>query len=157
MEESDLTGLYTYFIEELNKRNIAFLEVNEGYTITDTEEAAPSNELLKNQLFDGNVGKFFKKLFKGVYIANHGYTFETANKAIEDGRADLVSFGSLFIANSDLVKKFKTGEKINELSNVDDKSKIESYLYRSGPKGYTDTSVFKAQDSSMQEKEGIES
>jgi hypothetical protein len=48
MEESDLTGLYTYFIEELNKRNIAFLEVNEGYTITDTEEAAPSNELLKN-------------------------------------------------------------------------------------------------------------
>lgn len=90
------------------------------------------------------MGEFFKKLFKGVYIANHGYTFESANQAIEEERADLVSFGSLFVSNSDLVEKFKKGEKLNEISNVEDKAMIENYLYRSGPKGYTDTSVFRA-------------
>lgn len=47
MQESDITGLYTYFFGELNKRNIAFLEVNEGYTIADNEEAAPSEQLPK--------------------------------------------------------------------------------------------------------------
>ena len=75
-------------------------------------------------------------------MANYGYTFESGNQAIEAGQADFVSFGSLFVANADLVKKFETGERLNEFKYVKDKSKMSAYLYQNGAVGYTDTSVY---------------
>ena len=46
------------------------------------------------------------------------------------GEADLVSFGELFISNPDLVKRFRTGAKLNKA----DRAKY----YVGGPSGYTD-------------------
>ena len=47
--------------------------------------------------------KEIKRLFGGVVIANNGFDKERANKAMADGRADLVAFGKPFIGNPDLV------------------------------------------------------
>jgi 2,4-dienoyl-CoA reductase-like NADH-dependent reductase (Old Yellow Enzyme family) len=65
-----------------------------------------------------------------VYIANEKYTLAQANRVIQDGEADAVAFGQLFIANPDLSARFKS----NALLNVPD----PSTFFTSGPNGYTD-------------------
>ena len=71
-----------------------------------------------------------KKQFKGSYIANNGYTYELAQSQIECGAADLIAFGKAFIANPDLVERFKTGAPLN-IPN-------QNTFYGGGAEGYTD-------------------
>ena len=44
--------------------------------------------------------------FKGLWIANGGFDQEKGNKVIEQGIADMVSYGNLAVANDDLPLKF---------------------------------------------------
>jgi N-ethylmaleimide reductase len=44
---------------------------------------------------------------------NNGYDQTLAEEAVESGRADLVAFGKLFIANPDLVRRFEEGLPLN--------------------------------------------
>jgi len=78
----------------------------------------------------GRIGPELKRQFGGVYIANEGYTQETANQAIAAGEADAVAFGKLFIANPDLPRRFELGAALN--------TPDASTFYGSGPRGYTD-------------------
>jgi N-ethylmaleimide reductase len=54
-----------------------------------------------------------RRRFGGTYIANCGYDAARAEAAIAAGDADLVSFGSLFLANPDLVERFRRGAVLN--------------------------------------------
>jgi 2,4-dienoyl-CoA reductase-like NADH-dependent reductase (Old Yellow Enzyme family) len=76
------------------------------------------------------LGPQLKKQFGGVYIANEKYTLAQANQVIEDGEADAVAFGRLFIANPDLPVRFAR----DALLNVPD----PSTFLTPGPHGYTD-------------------
>jgi 2,4-dienoyl-CoA reductase-like NADH-dependent reductase (Old Yellow Enzyme family) len=76
------------------------------------------------------LGPQLKKQFGGVYIANEKYTLAKANKVIEDGEADAVAFGQLFIANPDLPARFAS----DALLNVPD----GSTFFTPGSHGYTD-------------------
>jgi N-ethylmaleimide reductase len=49
----------------------------------------------------------------GVIIANCGYDRASAEKEVESGDADMVSFGRLFISNPDLVERFQKGAPLN--------------------------------------------
>jgi 2,4-dienoyl-CoA reductase-like NADH-dependent reductase (Old Yellow Enzyme family) len=71
-----------------------------------------------------------KDAFGGAYIANEGFTEETAREAISSGKADAVAFGKAAIANPDLVERFHSGKALNE-------PQPETF-YGSGPEGYTD-------------------
>jgi N-ethylmaleimide reductase len=51
--------------------------------------------------------------FKGIYMANCRYDLARAQQAVADGAADLVSFGTLYIANPDLVERFRQGAALN--------------------------------------------
>jgi N-ethylmaleimide reductase len=51
--------------------------------------------------------------FKGIYMANCRYDLARAQQAIADGAADMVSFGALYIANPDLVERFRQGAALN--------------------------------------------
>jgi N-ethylmaleimide reductase len=82
--------------EWLGSRRLAFLHVDET---TDCS-------------FDWSA---FRKRYPGVYIANAGYDFARADAAITRGHADLVSFGRLFLANPDLVRRFRVGAGPNRL------------------------------------------
>lgn len=82
----------------------------------------------------------------GAWIANFGFDFESGNEAIEKGTADLVSFGSLYVANDNLVEKFEKGITPNKMSNVEDPKLIQEYIYGEGPLGYTDLSVWEAKE-----------
>ncbi len=75
--------------------------------------------------------------FHGAWIANNGYTKESAVEAIASGYADLVAFGKLFLANPDLVERFREGAALNELD--------ADHMYGGGAEGYTDYPFLSAQ------------
>jgi len=54
--------------------------------------------------------------FDGALMVNNGYDRQMAVDAVASGRADLVSFGRLFIANPDLVERLKENAPLNKLN-----------------------------------------
>jgi len=71
-----------------------------------------------------------KRRFGGIYMANAGYDFERASRALGAGTADLVAFGRLFLANPDLPARFAQRAPLNE-PNPDT-------FYGGDERGYTD-------------------
>jgi N-ethylmaleimide reductase len=47
--------------------------------------------------------------WSGAVIENGGLTFDKARAVVADGKAEAVSFGYLYIANPDLVDRFRMG------------------------------------------------
>lgn len=111
MGDSDLAGTFRYVARELGKRGIAFLCVRE-------HEAADS------------LGPVLKAEFGGVYIANEGYTRESAEAALTAGTADAVAFGVPYIATPDLARRIEINAPLNKPN--------PSTFYASGAEGYTD-------------------
>ena len=79
--------------------------------------------------FPFNYGKL-RSLFRGTYIANNGYSLERASAALAEVRADMFAFGRLYIANPDLVERFRSGAPLN--------APDPATLYDGGARGYTD-------------------
>ncbi|CAK4664640.1 unnamed protein product, partial [Aphanomyces euteiches] len=69
------------------------------------------SDLLKAQ--EGDIEPIFRKHFHNTFISNAGYTKDEANAAIESGLVDAVAFGVPFIANPDLVERFKLNAGLN--------------------------------------------
>lgn len=111
MGDSDPLATFSYVARELGRRKLAFLCAREG-------------------LGEGRIGPQLKKAFGGVYVANEGFTRETANQVLAAGEADAVAFGVPFIANPDLPERFRRGAPLNDAD--------PSTFYAPGPRGYTD-------------------
>lgn len=111
MGDSDPLKTFTYVARELGKRKLAFLCVREA-------------------LGPDRIGPQLKAAFGGPYVANEGFTFETASQLLAAGEADAVAFGVPFIANPDLPERFRRRAPLNEPD--------PSTFYAPGPKGYTD-------------------
>jgi len=77
-----------------------------------------------------SIGPKLKEAFGGVYIANEGFTLETAQAALDAGWADAVAFGKLFIANPDLPRRFAEAAPLNPWD--------AATFYAGGEKGYID-------------------
>jgi N-ethylmaleimide reductase len=124
--DSDPAGTYGYVVERLNRLGLAYIHVIEGATQGPRE--VPGGFDLQN----------LRRSFKGVYMANNGYDLELALEARRRNRADLISFGRLYIANPDLVERLRTGAPLN----VPDRQTF----FGGGAAGYTDypTLPFKA-------------
>jgi 2,4-dienoyl-CoA reductase-like NADH-dependent reductase (Old Yellow Enzyme family) len=75
-----------------------------------------------------------RRRFGGVFMANSGFaevtTLDEARQLVAEGLADLVSVGRLFIANPDLVRRWRTGAEVNQPD--------PSTFYGGGAEGYTD-------------------
>jgi 2,4-dienoyl-CoA reductase-like NADH-dependent reductase (Old Yellow Enzyme family) len=111
MSDSTPAQTFGYVAEQVGKRGIAFIAAR--------EHVGPDS-----------IGPSLKKAFGGAYIANEGFTKESAEAILASGNADAVAFGKLFIANPDLPKRFATGAKLNEWD--------ASTFYGGNAKGYTD-------------------
>ncbi len=111
MGDSDPAALFGHVARELGKRKIAFLCARESHD--------------KHAL-----GPMLKQEFGGVYIANEGFTPESAREVISSGKADAVAFGKPAIANPDLVERLRINAPWNP-------PEPETF-YGDGPKGYTD-------------------
>lgn len=53
-----------------------------------------------------------RPLFRGIYIANTAFTPQRADRYIREGKADLISFGRLFIANPDLPDRIRSNARL---------------------------------------------
>lgn len=123
MKDSNPQALFNYVAEQLNQFGLAYLHAVEG-GIHGGGEADP---------FDFDA---FRKQFKGAYIANLSYDKARGNAAIASGHADAVAYGVPFIANPDLVERFKADAPLNEADS--------STFYGGSEKGYIDYPFLKA-------------
>lgn len=120
IEDSDPQALYNHIVTELDKLSPVYLHVIEGAT-GGPRDVAP---------FDFGA---LRKLFRGAYMANNGYDGVSAEQAVADGAADLVSFGHDYVANPDLVARLRAGVPFAQLNR--------DTLYGGGAAGYTDYPV----------------
>jgi len=72
----------------------------------------------------------FRKEFKGALILSGGYDAARAEADLTAGKADLIAVGRPFLANPDLVERWKKGAPVN--------APDPTTFYTPGPKGYTD-------------------
>jgi N-ethylmaleimide reductase len=110
---------FDYIVEQLNNYNLAYAHMSEPFTdVTNVPYAEP------------NIAKRYRPKYKGTLIINNNFNQEKGNKVIEEGLADLVAFGKLFISNPDLPKRFELNANLAKWD--------EATFYTPGEKGYTD-------------------
>jgi len=108
---------YTYLAEQLNARGLAYVHLVDHSPMG----APPVPDTIKAT---------FRKLFKRTLILSGGYDAERAESDLVAGKCDLIAVGRPFLANPDLVERWKTGAAVN--------APDMATFYTPGPKGYTD-------------------
>jgi N-ethylmaleimide reductase len=116
--DSDPQALFNSVVEDLRPLGLAYVHVIEG-------ETGGSRTSLP---FDYAR---LRDLYEGVWMVNNGYDRAMAMDAVTSGRADLVSFGRLYIANPDLVERLSRDAPLNKLMDA-------KTFYGGGAHGYTD-------------------
>lgn len=119
-KDSDPAAVFVPAAAALKPFGLAYLHLIEGEpgTVMAPWDGAP---LLAARI---------REAFGGPLMLNGGLTRETAEKAIAEGRADLVSVGVPVLANPDLVERWKTNAPLN--------APDKTTFYGGGAKGYTD-------------------
>lgn len=115
---------FDHIITELNAYDLAYVHLTRPF------------EHLESPHFVQDVIGHYRKLYKGILIANGYYTPEEAENEVSSGRADAIVFGRPFISNPDLPERIKNGWPLVEADNTT--------FYSPGPEGYTDYPPFKA-------------
>lgn len=106
-----------YLAEQLTRRGIAYLHIAEP----DWAGGEPLTDDFRRQIRAG---------FRGMLIFCGGYSAAEGEALIADGVADAIAFGRPFIANPDLVERFRSGAALN--------TPDQSTFYGGGAEGYTD-------------------
>ncbi len=99
MADSDPQAHFSYFIEQLNGRQLAYLHLLEGDMMN--KQRALDYRALRN-------------LYQGVYMANNSYDRTRALATLANGDADLIAIGVPFLANPDLVYRYQHDLPLNE-------------------------------------------
>jgi len=77
-----------------------------------------------------NVLATFGRLTHHPIIANDGLDRKTGEALLEAGIASIISYGTLFLANPDLPKRFELNAELNQADRAT--------MYGGTEKGYTD-------------------
>lgn len=119
MGSPDFRETFLYAARQLGRYELAYLHLVDGLAFG-FHELGPPMTLAE-----------FRAVFAGPLIGNCGYTQETAEAAIRNHHADLISFGRPFISNPDLVERFSNGWPLNPPADQD-------VWYSFDEVGYTD-------------------
>jgi N-ethylmaleimide reductase len=114
----DPQALFNHVVDGLNPMGLAYVHVVEGETGGARDSIAFDYAALRDR-------------FDGVWMVNNGFDRAMAIEAVASGRADLVSFGRLFMANPDLVARLRDNAPLNKLMG-------QETFYGGGAHGYTD-------------------
>ncbi len=117
MQDSNPQATFNYVANALNQFGLAYLHAVEG-GIHGGGESEP---------FDFAA---FRQQFKGAYMANLSYDKARGNAAVQSGHADVIAYGVPYIANPDLVERFKLDAPLNAADS--------NTFYGGTEKGYTD-------------------
>ncbi|WP_232496287.1 alkene reductase [Novosphingobium kaempferiae] len=119
VDDSDPTPLFVTAAAALDKIGIAFLEL---------KEASPQGTFVSSDV--PRQSPMMRPHFTGPLVLNSDYDFASAQAALDSGVADAISFGRPFVANPDLVVRFREGAPLNATR--------EETLYTQGAEGFTD-------------------
>lgn len=111
IEEEDAEILYAFLAHRLSALNLAYLHVLDSRPGFDVPGLIRAN-------------------YRGPLMLNQGYDREHAEADIAARKAELISFGTPFIANPDLPERLRTGAS---LSTPD-----QATFYGGGERGYAD-------------------
>lgn len=119
VDDSNPTPLFTALAARLDALGIAFLELREPgpdgtFGRTDVPRQSPA----------------IRQVFHQPLVLNSDLTAESGQALLDAGAADAVSFGRPWIANPDLVERFRTGAELAVPPMAT--------WYSQGPEGYTD-------------------
>ncbi|HEY8023402.1 MAG TPA: zinc-binding dehydrogenase [Burkholderiaceae bacterium] len=103
---------YQYLVQQLAPLNLAYLH------------------LAVQAKVEFDYSALLRPLFKGAFLQGGGLTQAKAETLIGDKSAEAAVFGSLYLANPDLVQRFQLGAPLN-------KPERETF-YSDGPQGYID-------------------
>jgi N-ethylmaleimide reductase len=117
-----MTADYTYLAEQLDACGLVYIHLVDHSAMG----APPVPDSMKAT---------FRKRFKRTLILSGGYDAERAENDLAAGKCDLIAVGRPFLANPDLVDRWKSGAPVNEPDMAT--------FYTPGPKGYTDYPEFK--------------
>jgi hypothetical protein len=129
MGDSDRLGTFSYVARELGKRKLGWIAAREAVIGPDTQ-LVDSQGRPKPIAHADSIGPALKKLFGGPFIANEGFDQQGAETLLAEDKADAVAFGKLFIANPDLVRRFRERTPLNAWDTAT--------FYAGGERGYTD-------------------
>ncbi len=118
MHDSDPLSTFSYVAQALNRFGLAYLHIIE---VNEADLRHGGTEVPTSVLRDR---------FAGTLMVNGGYDWERSNTVLAKGEADLVSFGTLFLANPDLPQRFAANAPLNQAD--------PTTFYGGGEKGYTD-------------------
>ena len=110
IQEDDADELYAYIVKKLSDYKLAYLHLGDF----------------------GNQGWHAKlrPLYDGAYLAGAGFDKARGEALLNEGGADAIVYGTLFVSNPDLVERFKLNAPLSAADN--------STFYTPGEKGYTD-------------------
>lgn len=121
MHDANPIATFSRAAELLNSFDLAYLH---------TMEALPGHMMAAE---GERVTPHMRKKYKGILVTNGGYDLKLAENALENNEADAIAFGIPYLANPDLLTRYKTGAKLNQPDFAT--------LYTQGSKGYTDYSI----------------
>jgi len=114
---NEMEADYTYLAQQLNARELAYIHL-----VDHSSQGAPT--------VPDAIKSMFRSVFKGKLILSGGYDAARAESDLAAGKCDLIAVGRPFLANPDLVARWKRGAALN-MPNMET-------FYTPGPKGYTD-------------------
>jgi N-ethylmaleimide reductase len=130
LDDSNPAALYSYVARQLSVRRIAYLHLIEPDATPEPAKLAPT----------------LRKLFTFPLILAGEFDRDSAEAAIADGRADYIAFGRFYIANPDLVERFRLGAPLN--------TPDPSTFYSGGDAGYIDYPTLEQQRSNQEIRHG---
>ena len=111
ISDSDREATFGHVARELGRRRIAFIAARE-------------------HMGPDSLGPMLKREFGGVFVANESLDQATGQQLLDEGKADAVAYGKLFIANPDLPARFAKRAPLNRPE--------PNTFYAPGPHGYVD-------------------
>jgi len=123
MGDDNPEELFRCVVERLNAIDLAYLHVVEPDIAGNATAESPDPR-------GESIMKMIRKTYHGTLIICGGYNYAKAVACLEQGRADLIAFGRLFLANPDLPQRFRRGAQLNQPD--------ESTFYGGAEHGYVD-------------------
>ncbi|RAL37282.1 hypothetical protein DM860_004204 [Cuscuta australis] len=111
--DTDPLGLGLGMVERLNQFQakagcrLAYLHVTHPRFVSKDERSDSTK-------FEVIMMGSLRKAYEGTFMASGGYTRQLGIDDVEQGKADLVSYGRQFIANPDLVRRFMLDAPLNK-------------------------------------------
>ena len=123
ISDSDPLALFTAAIQKLNGYKLAYLHMIEPRSTS----AGGGDQVFEDAPITSEI---FRAAYQGKFITAGGYDQAMGEKVLEDGLADAVAYGRLYISNPDLAERFEKNAALNPYNRAT--------FYGGQEVGYTD-------------------